>query len=84
MPVSARLARRSGDTGAPEAPDRGAVAKILRQDVPMGIAMLLEVGVFLGATHGATGMRIGLAAGSATVSAFTLLHLRRILRHQIP
>lgn len=50
LAVFARLARRSGDTGAAEAPDRRTVAEILRLGLPIGIATLSEVGVFLGAT----------------------------------
>jgi MATE family multidrug resistance protein len=50
LAVFVRLARRSGDTGAPEAPDRVTVAEILRLGVPIGIATLSEVSVFLGAT----------------------------------
>lgn len=46
----ARLARRHGDTGGLDAPDRRTVAEILRLGVPIGIATLSEVGVFLAAT----------------------------------
>jgi MATE family multidrug resistance protein len=58
--------------------------------LPMAITLLgnwliaAPVGVVLATAGGlgATGMWIGLAAGSATASALTLLHLRRTLRHQ--
>lgn len=50
LAVFARLARSSGDTGALEIPDRRTVAEIMRLGVPIGIATLSEVGVFLGAT----------------------------------
>ncbi len=50
LAVFAQLARRSGDTGTIEIPDRRNVAEILRLGLPIGIATLSEVGVFLGAT----------------------------------
>lgn len=48
--VFARLAVRCGDAGAAEPPDRLAMAEILRLGLPIGVATLSEVGVFLGAT----------------------------------
>lgn len=46
----ARLAACSGDAGAVQAPDRGAMGEILRLGLPIGVATVSEVGVFLGAT----------------------------------
>jgi MATE family multidrug resistance protein len=43
---------------------------------PVGVLLATAGGL------GATGVWIGLAAGSATASALTLLHLRRVLRRQ--
>jgi MATE family multidrug resistance protein len=43
-------ARRHGETGLAPALDPGAVREILRLGLPIGVATLSEVGVFLGAT----------------------------------
>lgn len=50
LAVFARLAARSGDVGRSGGADVRTVAEILRLGLPIGIATLSEVGVFLGAT----------------------------------
>lgn len=42
--------RRRGDTGLAPRPDLGAIREVLRLGLPIGIATISEVGVFLGAT----------------------------------
>ncbi len=46
----ARFAARCGDAGEAGTPDRRTMAEILRLGVPIGVATMSEVGVFLGAT----------------------------------
>jgi MATE family multidrug resistance protein len=42
--------RRCGDTGLASRPDLGAICEVLRLGLPVGVATISEVGVFLGAT----------------------------------
>lgn len=76
--------------GPPGAAASGLLRGIRITRLPMAISLLgnwlvaapVGVGLATAGGLGATGMWIGLAAGSATVSILTIFHLRRVLRHQ--
>jgi multidrug resistance protein, MATE family len=59
------LARREGDVGLAPTFDLGALRETLRLGIPIGIATLSEVGVFLGATLFVATLSVGDAAAHA-------------------